>query len=303
MVNDREMRWLLVPAAGLVGALALSFGTDARADTQREVPLARAIVVEPGATCLDEAARRGAGSYVARTRHRARQDTRVTVHGDPRNPRERWSSKSRGEALVRRRKFDETPSGCDETHAAVGLAIALAIDAGVLKQLLEPANERPVRLLAVQLGGGYEVLPAFSFGAKASVEYGIREWLSGRGRSARGVLPRDGIAGSSGTFDAALLVGSLEICAGGRLVDMLRVALCAGAGAGGVRAQGHGYTVSRAEGSPWLGVLSGVRVDILLGLRWVLDLDMAVPVVAPRYTVELPHGGDLSREHKESRDC
>jgi hypothetical protein len=150
----------------------------------------------------------------------------------------------------------------------------------------------------VQLGGGYEVLPAFSFGAKASVEYGIREWLSGRGDLRAEYSPRDGIAGSSGMFDAALLVGSLEICAGGRLIDPLRVALCAGAGAGGVRGQGHGYTISRAEAAPWLGVFSGVRIDVLLGLRWVLDLDMAVPVVAPRYTVELSHGGDLSREHK-----
>jgi hypothetical protein len=283
---------------GLVIALGAGLAraqAPARAST---IAIEQAIDVDPGATCLD-ARRLGAHVRTWLGRSRVAADLRVRVQGDPRSARRVEFELVRG-ASRGRREFDPTPEGCDETHAVVGLAIALAIDAELLAGLVqpEPPSEPwpPFALLTFELGGGYDVLPEFSLGARAGVELGLLDWLSARAELFAEHAPGIRIAPSPGTFDATLFAGDLRVCAGGALVRPLRIALCGGPAAGAVHARGRDFASSYAPTGAWFGIISGLRLAWTPGVTLVLDVDMAVPLRAPAFRVDRSQDEDLRRE-------
>jgi hypothetical protein len=252
------------------------------------VPLAveNAVELHAGQTCLEESRLEGhVLAWLGRTTVPA--TVHVIVQGDERRPGVAEFTITRGKTVSVRR-FDALPAGCEEAHAAVGLAIALAIDANVLRRIAELAPPPPpFRLFVVQAGFGYDVLPRASFGGRAGLEHELFDRLSGVVELGGQYAPKNRIAGTTGTFDAMLVTMNLKACfsqgIGGSLA--LRIALCAGGTGGALHAAGSRYAVSESATGVWAGALTGLRADFTLGIRWALDAELAVPFWAPSFRV------------------
>lgn len=255
-----------------------------------------AIEVVKGATCLDEK-RLEAHVRAWLGRGRVPPGVRVFVRGDAVNPRV-IEFKIAREGKIRQRRFDPAPATCDEMHAAVGLSIALSIDAGVLQRMLERGldAEEPPRLLAVEIGAGAGAIPGLSLGGATGIEYGWLRWFSARADVFGQYSWNNRVNGTSGNFDATVLAVSLHACGGGRFSRSFRVAFCAGAAGGVLHTRGHGFTVSHADTGAWITALSGVRFEVLAGIPWVLDADVVSPLWVPAIRVEQPGGTDHFRD-------
>jgi hypothetical protein len=243
------------------------------------------VALVPGATCLDE---KRLESHVRSWLGTDRIDagTRVVVQGDALRPNAAEFRITRG-TKVRVRRFDTTPTGCEEAHAAIGLAIALAIDGGVLRRvaLLAPP-EPPFRRFTLQGGVAFDVLPSFSFGGRAGFEHEILDWLTGVFELGGQYSPDNVIRGASGTFSATLVAADARVCAGRPLTEALEFTLCGGVAGGAIHAQGSGYTTSRSQTGFWGAVQTGIRADVKVGLRWVADLELVVPFYSPPFRVD-----------------
>jgi hypothetical protein len=244
--------------------------------------LRRVIEVLPSAGCLDKE------RLVTQVKNWlgdrcAGAGTELRVHGDPNHPSALIFDLVHGDTTSRR-VFDPAPSNCDEAHAVLGLAIALALDEDRMEERLrEVQPSRTLRRLGLQLGIGYAVLPKASVGAQLGTELTLWSWLSARVdalvQNARG----NTIPGSQGHFDAWLAAGSLQICAGGFLDPRLRLVLCAGPALGAVRARGQGYAPNLSSSGLWLSARSGLRVEARLGLLWLLDVEIISSVLSPTF--------------------
>lgn len=247
-------------------------------------PLKDAITVEPGASCL-QATRLWdhVATWLGRTQVRA--DVRVVVRGDTTDPR-RISFELIQGPRSRTRVFESSPEICGDMHAVVGLAIALAIDAEATSNLATTegaVTSRSRLLVAIQASVAYEALPGLSLGGQLGAERELLPWLSARLDGFAQHSRRDTIVGSGGTFDATLVAGSLALCTGGRLDPSVRFSLCAGLASGAVYAEGDGFAPNRSDTGFWLAVRSGVRLEIQLGVPWVLDLDVISGLVSPTF--------------------
>ena len=288
----RKVSWALaLVAASVGGARPLRAAAPAGPNT-----VERAVEVDPGQTCLDEERlERHVRAWLGNSR--VDPGVHVTVEGD-RSRADVAEFKVVHDGKARVRRFDRMPAGCEETHAAVALAIALAIDGGLLRRITALGPPSPTTLLTVQAGFGYEVLPNSSFGGRAGVEHELVDWLGVVAELGGQYSPGNAISGTSGHFDAMLFSLNVRACAGRPLADAFRVALCTGGSAGVVHASGAEYTVSQSSTGFWGGVIAGVRVDLRVGWRWVLDVDLAVPLWSPSFRVERSGGGDAVRQAK-----
>lgn len=268
----------------------------ARAGRAAPIPLERTIQVTPGRTCLDEERLEG---HVRAWLHATEVDAgvRVLVRGDAERP-DAAEFRIVRSGVARVRRFDALPSGCEETHAAMGLAIALALDATLLQRIATLAPPAPrTTLLVAQVGVGYEVLPSFSFGGRFGAEHALLDWLGLGAELGAQYSPHDTIGGTPGTFDALLVSLSVRACMGHPLASGLRLALCAGASGGLVRASGSRYTLSESSNGAWGGPLMGLRLDAVAAIHWLLDAELAVPLWSPSYRVARTEG-DAVREAK-----
>ncbi len=284
----REPRLHVNVARACIAALcALWWLATPAAHAQASVPqhaLQTAISVEPGASCLQQPRLVDhIATWLGRTQIRA--DVRVVVRGDASDPR-RISFDLIQDARSRTRVFDSSPEICGDMHAVVGLAIALAIDAEAMNHVTptmgEPTAPRRM-LLTVQASLAYEVLPELSLGGQIGTEVELLSWLSLRIDAFVQHSRRDTLAGSNGTFDATLFAGAIAACTGGRVDPHLRLSLCSGLAGGGIYGQGDGFAPNRSDTGPWLSVRSGVRFEIMLGVPWLLDLDVVSALVSPTF--------------------
>jgi hypothetical protein len=281
--------------------LAAAGARAARAEAPASAPsiaIEQALAVAPGVGCL-ERERLAAQVRFWLGRSRVASDVRISVRGDARRVEfELWRGRSRGT-----RTFDPLPDGCDQAHAAVGLAIALAIDADLLVRLVEPeaaARAAPPRWLwTLALGGGYAVLPDLSFGAGTGLEFGLLEWLSARADLFVEHAPGARIEPSPGRFDATLFGGALRLCAGGRALPALRFALCGGPAAGVLHARGRNFAASYAPTGAWSAIASGLRVELDVGVSLVLDVDLIAPLHSPSFRIERESAPALRRDASE----
>jgi hypothetical protein len=191
---------------------------------------------------------------------------------------------------TRTRRFDRAPQSCDELHAAVGLAIALAIDMAVLDDLTEMrASDEPPpgpRWLATFLVGfGQELLPGTALAAEVGLTLSPLPILRLRLDAAVQRVFGAEIPASAGQLDATFVGIGLSLCMGGRLLDRLSALLCAGPLGGEVFARGRGYAPSRSARKGLFGVRSGARLVVTAGLSWVLDVSLTALVRAPTYEV------------------
>jgi hypothetical protein len=291
-------RWPAVATVSFA-VLASHAGSAAAASTPAATvqrPIADAVDVQPGATCLDE---RNLEAHVQMWLGRSGVPpaVRVFVQGVGRRT-DAVEFRIVRQGKIRWRKFDPIPSACGEAHAALGLAIALAIDEGLLKELGDRHHE-PVShglVIGFELAGGYQVIPGYSGGLKAGVDYGVLSWLRPRAEALFQHSRDNEIEGSSGVFDATLFAGTLGLCAGGAFSETLRLAMCTSVIGGAVHSKGSGYLISSARTGKFFSVSSGMRMSVELGVTWLLDLDLVFPVRVPRFTVERPGTTDLYRD-------
>ena len=283
--------WAAVCAWGGVAGIA---GAEPPAVIDR--PLAEAIDVDPGATCLDQV-RLAASVQAWLTRDHVSADVRVHLVGDEHDPNAATFRITRS-GKTRERRFGALPTGCEEATAVVGLAIALAIDATVMSDMVGPemsASGPARRTIAVQAMGAFEVLPGGSVGGAVGIEYGLASWLSVR-LDLLGLFSwGNHIEGVSGVFDVAVGAAAPQICAGGAVNPGVRFEMCSGVPIGVLRAQGRDFAVSRGATGIWIEASAGVRLLFRAGIPWALDLEGLFPIRAPSFRAEDPSGQEKFR--------
>ncbi|HEX4445918.1 MAG TPA: hypothetical protein VH044_04255 [Polyangiaceae bacterium] len=249
-------------------------------------PLAQALDVQPGATCLEQS--RLAGSVQAwLARDHVSPDVRVHLVGDPRDPNAATFRIVR-EGKTRERRFDALPAECEDATAVVGLAIALAIDAAVMKDIIGPesGSDRARHVIAVQAAGAFEVVPGGSLGGVVGVEYGLASWLSVR-LDLLGLFSwGNHIGGASGVFDVAVGAAVPQLCAGGDVSEGVRFEICSGVPVGLLHAQGRDFAVSRGASGIWVEASAGVRILFQAGIPWAFDLGGLFPIHAPAFRAQ-----------------
>lgn len=277
--------------AALATVTARAGTAFAQPTTGPEVPLGTAIDLTPGATCLDAARLESqVASWLGRAS--APAGVRVHVRADEHDARAVVFAIER-HGKVYERRFDQLPEDCAETTAVVGLAIALAVDASALRTILPPAQEasKPRRvLMALQIGGAFQVMPAASVGPVVGVEVGLLDWLNARIDAFSQFSWGNSIEGTTGVFDTALAAAVPQLCAGGAASDRVELELCSGAGFGVLHAQGRGYAVSRSATGSWAVAVGGLRLVARLGIPWVLDLGAMLPLHVPAFRADTTLG-------------
>jgi len=274
-------------------------------------PLSEAVVVEGATDCLDR------GALVRRIARWLRSETvdariAVVVRKEGDGDVVGFVIRRDGVALAERR-FDEPPEDCNDLRAALGLAIALAIDATILESLgtreqpphpPPPAAERPAPppprpppddrpqtglALAAEAQGSAGILPAPAVGVATAIEVRPASFFSIR-------------AGAVGTFPVRTTVGDGAVdvshVAGGALAcfandrGRLELRLCLGAAAGQVLAQGSDFDRSLGADILWVaaeGRLEG-RWRLVRPLAIAVAVSGFVPLVRPRLDVERTDG-------------
>lgn len=253
---------------------------------QQAIPVASWLEVTPGASCLSrDRLEELVAMWLARPR--VTSHARVHVRGEASRPRAAELTVAR-DGQVSTRRFDPLPAGCDEAHAAVSLVIALAIEPTVIDGVLPQSHASRHELqaaLTAQLAVASALLPSWALGGAVGLELSLAQWLGARAELMLQHARDNTVGDTPGAFDATLVAGDLRGCAGGEPSSALRIALCTGAALGVVHARGRNYVRSYAPTGPWLGVMTGVRLEIRWGMPWVLDVTAVLPLHAEPFTV------------------
>jgi hypothetical protein len=283
-------------AAGLVATAHVALApADARAERELR-PLAEALHVEPGATCvtadaLADHVRAWLGS------DQVDADVWVRVEGSADDPRVVSFTMGRGGRVLARRRFEPGPDRCENLQAAVGLAIALTLRVSLLDDIVGPAPSAPAARSDVWAAGAevlasYDVLPGTAVGAAVRVErrlppnFELRLDLRGLGGWDKAF---DHVAGA---FDAALFAARLDGCVTFALAGPVGGRECLGFEAGGLFAQGSGFASPRSSVARWLAAADALGVTIDVTPRWSLDatLTLVLPLEHPSIEVRTSSG-------------
>jgi hypothetical protein len=278
---------------------AVSWCAPRGAEAQAKAPattqfqnLASALTVAAGVTCLDSAELvEHVSSWLGTDRVSA--PLAIEVHGSPYFARTVWFRIRRGAQILAERRFEPAPARCDDLHAAVGLAIALALKATLLDSLIGGAQahgeahaSRPLRLAAQALGG-LAVMPGADVGLSVSLQSSLAERFAARFALLALVGPRGDFEHERGRFETWLGAGRLDVCS--RLVELssLDVSACVGVVAGGLYAMGEAFPMSRHALIAYLAVANALELDLELGAHWSLTLavDLLVPLRRTSFVV------------------
>lgn len=257
-------------------------------------PLAEAIEVEAGATCLE---REKLVGRVARWLERDAVDARIAVEvrGSASDPSAVKFVIHVGEGGRAERRIDDAPLDCDQLHSALALSIALAIDAALMdaerekrqrdslpsdEELFEP--EVPAYfMLGLGLFGHATsgLLTDVAPGASVRIEIGFWPWLELRGGAFGSLIDGQRLPGLEGDFGVDLIAGRLDTCVSHGL-RQLRLRLCAGGMAGSFRTHGRNFSGDSFEqAEPWVAVVGGFELQAEI-TRW-LAIAVAVDAVVP----------------------
>jgi hypothetical protein len=313
---------VLVPVLAWLAAAVIEEPASTHAVTD-------ALEVGAGTTCLDEAR---VVEHVVRWLERDRIDARQRLEVRAEVDRVVLVVRTEG-AVVVERSLSPLPADCADLHAAVGLALALAVDASVLESLgvaappdpprapaedserapeptpppIEDAPPRRGPLVGIELAATTMVgVPrGVAFGAAITGQLGVASWLDVEvGLVATGGLP---VAVAPSTAYAGEVVPVLTFARAGvcpRRDLGPRVALrgCAGLDAGGLLAFGRAFDETRLARLPWLAARTGIDLDVAVAPRAALrfGLDAIVPVIRTEWAVRDGSGAVLGREDAAS---
>ena len=249
--------------------------------------LAAAVTVERGRTCLDStelvehiSTWLGSDSVTA--------PLSIQVHGSPHFTRTVWFQIQREGKTLAERRFEPAPARCADLHAAVGLAIALALKASLLDSLIGAHSqpEAPYRLVAHALGG-MAVVP----GPAPGIELSLQRWFADRFAvriSALALLgPYGDFQQDQGHFRTWLPLGRLDLCSRLANFHSLSLSACVGLAAGAMYVTGQAFPVSRRTLIPYVAVANAFELDISLSTHWSLniELDVLVPLRRTSFVV------------------
>lgn len=277
-------------------------------------PLSEAVSVEPGATCLDpHMVTPKVITYLGKAEVDARID--VEVMGDARDDhRVAFLVRKDGEVAAERAFDFPSEATCDEIHAVVSVAVALAIDATLLEQERpqtrpEPADVRPEPVPSprdvVAAGGPVEPRPEpapidwhVAVALEAGATVAAPPPVGGVGALAIEVSWRGfvdlwvmGLGGSAGPQDAgagravfSIAAGGVGVC-GGRRWPRIHPRGCVGALAGAALATGQGFEDDASARVPWVTVLLGadVRFAVASNIELGVGADALVHAVKPAF--------------------
>jgi hypothetical protein len=294
-------KWLAlgVLALAVVFQAALVPGRARAAEPAR--PLGEAITVEPGATCLDAATLvEHVQSWVGGDTLDA--DVVVDVRGSPDQPRVVGFRMLRGGQVLAVRRFDPGPSRCEQLHAVLGLAIAMALNASLVEDLARTAipAPRPAPLvappaveslapwaIAVDALVAVAVLPDPAPGIEARIEKALTPTFRARLDLLAVLAPGESFAGAPGHFETWLLAPRLDLCAAFELAPRVRPRACMGLSAGALRAQGYSYPLPQSTFIRWLAVANELGVAADLSRRWSIDASAALILPVARNSIVL----------------
>jgi hypothetical protein len=253
--------------------------------------LAAAVTIDPGVTCLDSKELvEHVSSWLGTDRVFA--PLAIEVHGSPFFARTVWFRIRRGNAILAERRFEPAPARCDDLHAAVGLAIALALKASVFNSLIgarthgEAYASRPFRIVA-QAFGGIAVIPGIDFGIGLSLERSLAERFAARLMVLALVGPQGAFHQDQGRFITWLTLGRLDVCS--RFVELrsVDVSACVGIAAGALYATGEAFPMSRHALIAYVALANALELDLELSARWSLTLaiDVLVPLRRTSFVV------------------
>lgn len=283
-------------------------------------PLAEAVTVSPGATCLSQPTLvEHIGTWLG-------GDTvdpglAIDVRGDPvRSDVAAISLKTRDGGLIER-TFEGTPPTCSDMHAVIGLGVAMAIDASVLEDLgydvidspaaapvpqavdserppllrrdnrklePEPPRRRPnLRGVAVVRGSVWlGSLPGVGGGGQIHGELGWVPWLDLR-LGILGGYTRQQLGSSD--VGIGVVAGRLDVCLGVQR-KRLRPRLCLGPAIGALQANGRELPAATRGTIPWVAGMLALELRIVASRVFSLDLaiDGVVPFLRPLIAVRDP---------------
>lgn len=256
---------------------------------QGTVPLADALEVHAGATCLE---RDRLVEQIRTWFDHERIDERLVIEvvGDTTEPRKLAFTLRRGEQVISVRRFDPAPDRCADMHAVVGLAIALAIDATLLETVAgdpgrparppDPPPYRPPEIARTPKPKPKprswrlwaEVTGQLSIGAPPDVGGGGRVALRTSWRQILD-LSVGALAGSAGRARIgegrallSVVAGRFDVCAGPPWTR-LRPRGCAGVIAGAAFAAGQGFDNDQTARVFWLSIPIGIDLEVQLSRR------------------------------------
>jgi hypothetical protein len=260
-------------------------------------PLHEAITVEPGATCLDAATlMEHIQSWIGADTVDA--DVTVDVRGSPDQPRVVTFDTIRSGRVTAVRTFAPGPSRCEQLHAVLGLAIAMALKASLIEEVAPSAVSTPVpgvRPMPAEapLPSAATAQPALALGVLPDAAFGVDlrfdRILLGALRARLGLLallaPSETFNGAPGRFTTWLVAPRLDVCAAFEVALGLQARGCMGMSVGGLHAQGYSYPSSRSESVPWLAVANELGVSMGLSRRWAIDVDATLLVPVARNSI------------------
>jgi hypothetical protein len=275
------MRFSTLAWLGVLLALSAPLGSAAYAAEHRA--LENALRVTPGATCLradklvEDIAGRLGGSELD-------SDLSIEVRGSPSFARFVEFHLTRAGAIEAERRFEPGPAECEDLHATLGLAIALAIKAS----LRETQGERPSAASrgsarGWQLGAdglvGLMVAPGAAYGADLRLSRAFTRRIAGRLAVFGLWNPERTFAETTGRFDVWLVGGRAEACAAPAAWAHATLSACLGLAFGGVFARGESLAPSTSASRRLLALAGALEFAFDLTSAWSLTL--AVSALVP----------------------
>ena len=210
--------------------------------------------------------------------------------------------------LIRRRtwrratasiRFEPGPAGCDDLHAAVALAVALACKAPRVDSPAQdvPAAERTRTEIVLAALGGAGALPGLQSGGVLALSWNVTApWRIRLAALAMRALSRD--LSQAGAYDAGSAAGRLQLCAAVTNTALVTLSVCAGPEAGAVWAHGSGYAPSRRAVGARLGLNVDLEARLGLSDHWALHtgLGASLPLVRPRFAALDARGALVASE-------
>lgn len=250
--------------------------------------LAAAVTIDRGLTCLDsEELVEHVSSWLGSDR--IAETLEIEVHGSPYFARTVWFQIQRGGETLAERRFEPAPARCADLHAAVGLAIALALKASLLDSLIgaRTSGTTHASRVAAQALIGIAVIPDADFGIGISLQHWLTHRFAAR-LSALGLhAPFGNFQQDQGRFKTWLAIGRVDLCS--RLTDLtaLDISACVGLAAGALYATGEAFPITRQALIPYLSIANTIEVDIKLSEHWTLtaEIDVLVPLRRTTFVV------------------
>ena len=283
-------------------------------------PLHEAIAVEPGATCLDATM---LVEHVEMWLETANVDAElsVIVRGSPDQPRTVTFQTLRAGRVIASRRFAPGPERCDHLHAALGLAIAMAIKASLVEEIAGPppsppphppaAAPAPVtfpspldhpagnpppesRAWAVGADGlaALAALPDAAFGFDARIERALGATFGVRAGVLALLSLGEQFQGGPGRFDAWLLAPRVDLCAAVDASQRVRLRGCMGAAVGAIHARGYDLPTPQSSFVRWFAVANGLDLSAAVTKNWSFDagVTLFLPVARNSIVVRDPSG-------------